>query len=73
MDEISELEARIRNLVARRTSGYSKYAKLILLLLHSKIPIKMWSDCKSTPQHKAPMLNYANILCKEKEPSSIST
>ena len=54
------MEARIRKLVARLTCGYSKYDKLILL--RSKIPAKISSECKDTPAHKALPHSYTEII-----------
>ena len=50
LDEINQMEARIRKLVARLTCDYSEYDKLILL--RSKIPVKTWSGCKDTPARR---------------------
>ena len=60
LDEINQMEARIRNLVARLTCGYSEYNKKILL--RSKIPAKTWSECKDTPARKALTHSYCDLL-----------
>ena len=60
LDEINQMEARIRKLVARLTCGYSEYDKLILL--RSKIPAKTWSECKDTPARKALTHSYSDLL-----------
>ena len=60
LDEINQMEARIRGLVARLTCGYSEYDKLIVL--RSKIPAKTWSECKDTPARKALTHSYFELL-----------
>ena len=60
LDEINQMEARVRKLVARLTCGYSEYDKLILL--RSKIPAKTWSECKDTPARKALSHSYSDLL-----------
>ena len=60
LDEINQMEARIRKLVARLTCGYFEYDKLILL--RSKIPAKTWSECKDTPARKALTHSYSDLL-----------
>ena len=59
LDEINQMEARIRRLVARLTNGYFQYDKLILL--PSKIPAKTWSECKDTPARKALTHSYSDL------------
>ena len=60
LDEINQMEARIRKLVARLTCGYSEYDKLILL--RSKMQAKTWSECKDTPPRKALTHSYSDLL-----------
>ena len=60
LDEINQMEARTRKLVARLTCGYSEYDKLVLL--RSKRPAKTWSECKDTPARKALTHSYSNLL-----------
>ena len=60
LDQINQMEARIRKLVARLTCGYSEYDKLILL--RSKILAKTWSECKDTPARKALTHRYSDLL-----------
>ena len=60
LDEINQMEARMRKLVARLRCGYSEYDKLILL--RSKIPAKTWSECKDTPARKALTHSYSDLL-----------
>ena len=60
LDEINQMEARIRKLVARLTCGYSEYHKLILL--RCKIPAKTSSECKGTPARKALSHSYSDLL-----------
>ena len=60
VDEINQMEARIRRLVAKLTCGYSEHDKLILL--RSKIPAKTWSECKDTPARKGLTHSYFDLL-----------
>ena len=60
LDEINQMEAMIRKLVARLTCGYSEYDKLILL--RSQIPAKTWSECKDTQTRKALNHSYSDLL-----------
>ena len=60
LDEINQMEARIRKRVARLPCGYSQYDKLILL--RRNVPAKTWSECKETPACKALTHSYSDLL-----------
>ena len=60
LDEINQMGARIRELVARLTCGYSEYDQQIML--RSKMPGNTWSECRDTPAREALTHSYSNLL-----------